>query len=82
MVYLVQYESKLGHNSPLYERSDETSSEKLLNQVEFMFKRFYVHQQTNTNEYYTNKILSAFIDTNFLEKYLNKYLINTLVISK
>jgi len=43
------YESKLGHNSPLYERSDETSSEKRLNQVEFMFKRFYVHQQTNTN---------------------------------
>jgi hypothetical protein len=42
-------ESKLGHNSPLYERSDETSSEKLLNQVEFMFKKFYVHQQTNTN---------------------------------
>lgn len=29
-----------------------------------------------------HKILSAFIDTNFLEKYLNKYLINTLVISK
>ena len=26
------YESKLGHNSPLYERSDETSSEKRLNQ--------------------------------------------------